>query len=215
VTDIPALVDANIAYGAALLQALAQVNNVIFVYAGTFFENYRNDNLALNLYAATKRAFGEIVRYYEDAYQVRSARVVMYEVYGPRDPRAKFMNAVVGASLTGSVLDLPQGDPRLDLVYVDDAADALIAAADTLANDTSQSCKEFSATSGQLTPLSTVINLVERLGGRRIQTNIGAYPLPARVISEPWRTERPPGWTPQISLEEGISSILRGSDHAR
>ncbi len=214
IADVPQLVEGNITFGTTLLQSLSNANCPTFIHAGTFFEHYRNEDVALNLYAATKRAFGEIVRYHEDAGHIRSAEVVLYEVYGPRDPRAKFVNAVVSASITGSVLKLPVEDPELDLVYVDDAAKALIAAADAVTSGSSSSGVEWSASSGELSPLSEIVELVETLGGRPIRTEIGAYPSPPRTIAEPWRTDPPPGWVPRVGLEEGLAAVLLEADRA-
>lgn len=215
IDDVRRLVDGNITYGTTLLQALTRVNNPTFIHTGTFFEHYRNEGIALNLYAATKRAFGEIVRYHDDTCSIRTAKVTMYEIYGPSDPRPKFVNAVVHASTTGSSLQVPSGDPRLDFVYVDDAADALIAAADAVTSRSASSGIEWSATSGQSTPLSGVIELVETLQGRPIRTEIGAYPLQPRTITEPWRTDPPPGWVPQVGLEEGLAVVVGEFHDAR
>ena len=208
--DIPAMIDANITYGTTLLRALTQVNQPTFVYTGSYFEHAYGGDVPLNLYAATKRAFSEIVRYHEHAEGLRSTRVVMYEIYGPSDPRSKIVNAVINAAKTGSVLSLPSSDPKLDLVYVDDAADALIAAARFVDNSSAPSGADFSATSGELVPISKLVDLVESLSGRTIASQVGSYPTPTRTIEHPWRTNTPPGWTPQIDLSQGLADTLKG-----
>ena len=54
-----AMVEANIAFGTNVLSALVTSGlgkSCVFVFAGTYFEYY-SERAALNLYAATKRAF--------------------------------------------------------------------------------------------------------------------------------------------------------------
>lgn len=208
--DLDRLIDSNIRFGSQLLEALAQNGPACIVNAGTAFQHYQsNDYAPLNLYAATKQAFADILAYYEAACGIVSTTLKLPDVYGAYDWRPKLMNRIVEAHLKSEPLDLVDKATILGLVYVDDASDAFIHCARKLLEEPAAVAgKSFAVDTGRQYPLHEIVAIVERVSGKSTRTNWGAYATPARHISTPWKGTPLPDWDAEIDLEEGVRRLV-------
>ena len=92
---IPKLLDSNITLGAHLLGAMAEHKISALVYASTIVAHYQGaEYRPLNLYAATKQAFSDLLAYYTDIGLVCAVSVVISDTYGPGDNRPKILNII-------------------------------------------------------------------------------------------------------------------------
>ena len=209
-SDLEELVRSNVLFATQLLEGLAASGVRRLVNVGTYFQHYdREDYRPLNLYAATKQAFEAILAYYADAAGLRATTLRLFDVYGEGDRRPRLMAAIRRAQLTGAPMPVPEGDPSLDLVHVDDVVAALLTAAAHLeAGTEGVAGGVFAVSSGEHHALSEVIALFEAIGGAHIATERGTWPTPARSIRTPWRGPPLPGWQPRVPLAEGIRRLL-------
>lgn len=206
--DVETLVRANVEFGSRLLEAMRLGGGTRLVNTGSHFQWYEGGG-ALNLYAATKWAFSAILDYYADAHGLKPLTLVLFDVYGPGDPRAKLTSAIVEAVKTGGPLALPSSDPVLDLVYIDDTVSAFVRAAALLDADPDQVAgRHFAVSSGERRKLSEIVDVFEAVGGRQVQRSWGAFTAPERRIEVPWEGDPLPGWTPQVTLREGVTRLL-------
>ena len=91
----PKLIASNITFGAYLLEAMAACSTSALVYASTVMTFYKEKTYCpLNLYAATKQAFSDLLAYYTDAGILRSVTLVLSDTYGPGDRRPKVLNLI-------------------------------------------------------------------------------------------------------------------------
>ena len=194
--DIPALVASNILFGTELLEAMAKNNVCRFVFAGTSWQHYQGARYSpVNLYAATKEAFEVMLRYYEETAGLHAVGLKLFDTYGEGDTRRKILALLQEAAETGEELALSPGDQKLDLVHVDDVADAFRLAAEYLAEDREDICGEYAVSAGVALSLKEIAVRLETLLGKKSPVHWGARSYRDREVMEPWSTGRLlPGW---------------------
>jgi nucleoside-diphosphate-sugar epimerase len=204
-TDVEPLVAANVLFGAQLAEALAATPPRVLVNVGTAWQHDESGGYnPAALYAATKQAMEDILRYYAGAGAFKVANVKLFDTYGPDDTRGKLLSILDRASRTGQALEMSPGEQLIDLVHVDDAVAALRAAADAATEPWSS----WSAASGTPLPLKALVERFATLTRRPVPVHWGARPYRQREMFAPWPAgPRVPGWTPRISLDDGIRSI--------
>jgi nucleoside-diphosphate-sugar epimerase len=206
--DIRPLVESNLTFSVQLVEAMAAHSVFRLVNTGTSWEYYQERDEPVCLYAATKRAFGEILSYYLGAFSdMRVVTLKLFDTYGSDDPRPKLFNALRKASLGGEPLAMSPGEQRIDLVHVDDVVSAFLCAASRLADPSSMAGRreEFAVSSGRPIRLKELAALYGRVVGREVPIRWGARPYRPREVMTPWALGyAPPGWVPRIGLEDGI-----------
>jgi dTDP-4-dehydrorhamnose 3,5-epimerase len=187
VEDVEGLIVTNVLLGAQLLEAMRRSGHRRLVGAATYFQHYDTDGFRpLNLYAATKQAFEDVLAYYVDAHAFEAITLVLYDVYGPGDWRPKLMDAIRNAQQTGEPLALPERDVEMDLVYVADAVAAIARAVTMLDAASVAGAERYAVGSGRRCRLSELISLFEEVAGRPVPHEWGRYPTPERAIATPW-----------------------------
>ncbi len=206
--DIAPLIEANVLFGTRILEGMRAAGCRRMVTAGTFFQHFGPaENKALNLYAATKQAFLDVVNYYADACALSAVWLTLYEIYGEQDRRAKLMTTLADRAAAGTTIDLPGDEFWVDLLHVDDVAAACRHAAG-LTDTARPGVLQYSVSSGRDVAGGELVDLFGRIGGRTVAVNRGAFVPPARNMARPWRGVPLPGWTPSITLEEGVTRLL-------
>jgi len=208
--DIDPLIEANLRFGTHILEAMSTSKQARYlINTGSYFQYYDSlEPRAVNLYAALKNAFADILDYYCDATDIYALTLVLFDTYGPGDWRHKLMTAVRDAQKTGASLPVPGEDLELDFVYVDDVVDAFIYAARFLKSETIPLHHSYAVSSGAPLRISQLIKKFESIGNRSIDVEHGKWPPQNRIISTPWQGACLPGWTPKITIDEGIHRLL-------
>lgn len=208
--DVAPLVEANVLLGAQLCDAMAAAGVKRLVHAATSWQHYQDaDYQPVNLYAATKQAFADLARYYAEARGLTAVALELFDTYGPGDPRPKLVNLLARAAREGTPLSLSPGEQVLDLVHVDDVAEAFLGAARV---DTQEPAPAFALTSGARLTLRELVALFSRVAGRELPVTFGARPYREREVMTPWSRGRPlPGWHARVSLEDGLRALLRAA----
>jgi nucleoside-diphosphate-sugar epimerase len=213
--DVDALVTDNVAFPTRLVEALGDEQRV-FVNVGTCWQHvdgavYRPKNL----YAATKQAFEDVLRWYVERGSVRAVTVNLYDSYGPLDHRAKLLGALVSALRTGDPLGMSSGVQLVDLVHVDDVVRGLRLAADVAAGSADTEDRSdgtmaiLSLSSGRPLTLRELVHVLGEVAGRPVPVEWGARADRPGDMVEHWDAGPPiPGWTPAISLESGLGALL-------
>ena len=213
--QIEPLITANVLLGTQLLEAMSKAGCTVLINAGTAWQNYTpqppfdaEQFRPVNLYAATKQAFEDIVMYYVQVAQLRSITLRLFDSYGPGDTRRKLLRLLLDSLKTGQPLSMSPGDQLVDLVHVDDICRAFLHAA-TLAFRLAEPAARVYAISGQQRrTLQQVAATLEEAAGRRLPLQFGQRPHRPREVMHPWEGPVLPEWTPQISLLEGFRNLL-------
>lgn len=206
----PALVASNITFGAYLLDAMADCGCRALVYASTIMANYGGEAYRpLNLYAATKRAFSDLLAYYTDAELLRAATLVISDTYGPGDQRPKILNLVKKAARTGERLALSDGGQDYDVVHIDDVVRAFQMAGEQLLQKTEWKNEIFQVTSPEPLTLRQTVERMLAINQITLNAAWGVRPQSKRDIRQAVRLyPAVPGWEPQVSLEDGLRRFM-------
>lgn len=210
--ETPKLVDSNITFGAYLLEAMSACKVPALAYASTYMTHYQGaDYCPVNLYAATKQAFSDLLAYYTDVGLLRAATLVISDTYGPGDRRPKVLNIVKGAAETGERVTFPAEDIPYDAVYIDDVVSAFRLIGERLLRGEFQNDRFQVIPDSPLSLRETVETMV-RVNHLTLNAGWGERPAAEREMSKLIRLyPTPPGWKPEMPLEEGLRNLCRES----
>lgn len=208
--DVSAFIDANIHFGAQLLEAMRRSYCPLLITAGTYLQHFNGDQGgSMNLYAATKDAFETLIQYYVDAFDMAAVRLTLCDIYSEGDKRRKLMTDIADACASDSPLTIVHDGARLDLVHVEDAARAFMQTTTLLENGAAERPRltRYSVSSGYDVTIADLISAFELISGRKLTLRRNPVPALPRDMG-PWRGDLVPGWSPRICLESGIKRML-------
>jgi nucleoside-diphosphate-sugar epimerase len=215
--DVLPLVADNIGFAAQLFEALSRTETRGVVCASSAWQRGGDGSYhPAALYAATKQAADDILRYYTDSGELRAITLVLHDTYGALDQREKILPLLERAAVAGAALELSPGEQRIDLVHVADVVDAFILAGRRLREQSGPPREEFVVSSGHRHSLREVAELHARLSqelrGLAPRLLWGARPYRRNEIMEPWSGgARLPGWAPRVSLPDGLRELIGAS----
>ncbi len=205
-SDIPALVDGNILFGTRLFHAMAHTGCKTLVVVGTTWQHISNENPApATLYAATKAGQELIASYFIDAFGLSAAFVRISDTYGPRDQRKKLFWFLRNAALTGQPLAMSPGEQYLDMIYVEDAIEALCQAGAATQATKPGKANIWIAKAARRYRLRDIVQIWQNVTQYRLSVEWGARAYRPREVMQPWdAAPGVPGWEPRVTLESGI-----------
>jgi CDP-glucose 4,6-dehydratase len=168
---------------------------------------------ALAPYDVSKAAADLIARSYGETYGMAVATARLSNVYGGGDRNAsRLIPAAVLAALAGKApIIRSDGSPRRDFLYVTDAVDAYLAVADLLMAGAGRG-QPFNAGAGAPRTVLEVVELICALAGTGVRPEVRGTGTPQGELDEHWadaaRLRAATGWTPQISLEDGLRRTI-------
>lgn len=203
-----ALVEANVSFGARVLFAARAAGARALVAAGTYSVNAEGSSeyAPQTLYAASKRAFGDLAEYYRRTTQLRTVQLELSDTYGPDDSRRKFLSLLDEASRTGEPLGATAGEQIVRPLHVDDVVSAFVHAGELLAEGTPLDSR-YSVAGPEAVTLRQLADVFARATGRAVPVTWGARPYRPREIMVPYVGPELPQWAPHIGLAEGIAQV--------
>jgi CDP-glucose 4,6-dehydratase len=160
-------------------------------------------------YDVSKAATDMIARSYASTYDMPVAVTRLANVYGPGDVNwSRLIPDTARALVRGErPVIRSDGTPERDYIYVEDAADAYLAVADSL-DDPARHGRAWNAGSGEpLSVLEVVRRLIE-ISGRDVEPDIQGTGVPHGEIDrqylDPTAIREELGWTPAWDLERGL-----------
>ena len=173
------MIDTNIAFPTKLLETSANNNVKFFINTGSVYEYKLNQPpisektkiKPFNLYASTKIAFEDILKFYSNDYDLNCSTLKLFTPYGPKDNENKIIPYLIINSIKKENIFVKSPDKTLDLIYVEDIVDCYI----NLMNNISK-FKEyeiFNVGTGIGTPIKDVLKLIEHNLGKNNNVNFG------------------------------------------
>ncbi|MCF7843481.1 NAD(P)-dependent oxidoreductase [Candidatus Gracilibacteria bacterium] len=210
--DIKNLVESNIFFPTAVLDAAIKNNIPWFINTGTFWQHYENKKYSpVNLYAATKQAYEAIAQYYIETSAINFVTIKLSDNFGPLDSRSKIFNLLLKIKKTKETLDMSPGQQIIDISYIDNLVDGYVQMINLLSKDTGRklSGKYFVINANKILTLKKFVSIFEKISKTKLNINWGGKSYRPREVMIPWRKGlRIPGWEPSVSLEEGIKKTL-------
>lgn len=208
--DIDDLIDSNVRLGLRLLEAMDRAGVRRIINTGTFWQHFENrDYDPVNLYAATKQAFEDLLLYYANARGFACATLQLYDTYGPGDTRAKILALLERTAREGSHLGMSPGEQLLDLVHVDDVCAAFELCAVRMIEGNTAGHEVYAVSSGSPMRLRDIVQLFQETSGRTLDIGWGERPYRPREVMQPYnRGKSVPGWRPAVSLRTGLAEFL-------
>jgi len=131
-----------------------------------------------------------------------------FTMYGPMEPPGRLVPSVVRHALAGQSIDLTPGDQARDFVYVEDVADAFIAAATTDAAVGGT----FNVCTGTAVTVRDIVQRVLAATGSASTARFGALsyrPTELSMLSgDTSRATQILGWRARVSLDEGLDRTI-------
>jgi nucleoside-diphosphate-sugar epimerase len=207
--DVELLIQDNVLFGAQLLEAMRAVGARRIVNAGSAWQHFRNHEYSpVSLYAATKKAFADLLRYFVEANGVQAVTLELSDTYGPGDVRRKLIPLMLEAERQNRVLSMVRGELPLNFVHVDDAVTAFVVAGNRLLADRVSGHEVYAVRSNERVVVKELFEIWEKARGVRLAARWGERPYRAREVLEQWTQGTPlPGWEPKVSLQEGLGGL--------
>ena len=199
-SQIEDLVSSNVTFGTQLIDAVGNVGGR-FVTLSTAWQHYEGKEYSpVNLYAATKQAYDDVVQYYESR-GLEVSRITLFDTYGPGDQRGKIISRMMEAAKSGYPLMATSGHQLIDLTYIEDVADAIVG----VAMISSRTGPIDAVVKSGAISLREVALIMESSIGRPVPIEWGAQPDREREMTSVWDFGEPlTGWSPKVELAEGL-----------
>lgn len=124
--ELQALINSNILFGTHILEAMRNAGVIKILNFGTRWQHMNNQRYdPANLYAATKQAFYDILRWYNKN-GIISKTLELCDTFGKNDTRKKIVSLLIDACRNKVPLDLSPGEQILDITYIDDLVEYII-----------------------------------------------------------------------------------------
>jgi nucleoside-diphosphate-sugar epimerase len=151
-------------------------------------------------YGFASAACEELLRTYDRAAQTSSVALRYSSVYGPGQPPDMFFAQLIDSALTQRPLNVANFPTQLDVVYVQDAITATIAAAERGPR------RAYNVGSGSIITITEVSREIERITGLRPRMTAEAdpdlrLPMPGLNLTRP---KRELGYESRTPIHEGL-----------
>lgn len=206
--------EANFHFGWHLLNAALQNSVSYFINAGSFW-SYGDVHLPKpnSLYSFSKLEFQKFLEYYADAQQLKVISLVLFDVYGPFDPRNKVLNVILESMKNNASIEMTGGEQFLDLVHVEDVANGFVKASRLITNELTPNISQFSLRSGTLYNLRSIVEIVSRVSGKKIDVQWGSKPYQKNQIFQPIQSITTlPNWSAK-QLTDGLTDIIMNNKY--
>ena len=207
--DAAALRRANEGLPEALGSALAGKPEAVIVHAASWWEwDETGKEAPANAYARAKAAGRHVLTAAARQHGFRLASLVLHDTYGPADWRGKIVDHMLAAAFHGREMPMTPGEQVMDLVHVSDVAAAFRLTAEYMAGQPSGAAELFAVAAGAPLTLRQVAAAVEAAAGRPFRARWGANDYRADTPMRPGpMAPPPPGWTPEVSLADGLREL--------
>lgn len=208
--DIERLVQSNLLFGVQLAEAMTLQGVTKLINTGTSWQHYeKEDYNPVCLYAATKQAFEDMLKFYVEASELKVITLKLFDTYGPDDPRPKLFTLLRKVAEEQTELAMSPGEQLIDLVYIDDVIDGYLQAARRLLDNKVSGMEEYAISSGNPISLKELVVLYSKIVKKPMPINWSGRPYRPREVMVPWnKGKRLLGWKPKISIEDGLKDFL-------
>jgi NAD dependent epimerase/dehydratase len=161
-------------------------------------------------YSASKIGADKLAESFYCAFNLPVVTLRPFNTYGPRQSARAVIPTIITQALTQDVIRLGNLDARRDLTYVTDTVAGFLRVAETPGVDG----EVFNLGSGSEVRIGELAQTIIDLVGRPVRIEVDAERLRPeksevqRLLSDNRLANERLGWTPQVSLPQGLSNTL-------
>lgn len=203
--NVSCLMEANIILPTYLTDAAVCAGCVCVIHTASYQQCYHGERYnPINLYAATKQSFEDILYYYTSLNKISAVTLQLFDTYGADDTRNKIFN-LVRRLHDGDSINMSPGLQKLYLCYIDDVIEAYMTAIKLVAAMKRGMNKRYAVRDQEPITLKEFVEYYKKIIGKNINLNWGERQYVEREIMDPsGYGEVLPGWSPKISYWHGI-----------
>ena len=206
------IVSSNVTFGTQVVDAAVRLGCRWFINTGTYWTHYNGNAYSpVNLYAATKQAFSDILAYYRESAGLKTVTLELTDTYGPHDPRKKLISKWCEILDSSQELLMSAGKQEVELVHRDDVVRAFLLIAKLLNENDDRVPgvgEVYSLPTGEVMPLRELASVFENATGGKLPIIWGGRPERSREMMKITHHGRPiPGWKPSVSLLNGFAEV--------
>lgn len=207
--DIEHLVQSNLLFGTQLAEAMTLQGVTKLINTGTSWQHFQNEDYnPVCLYAATKQAFEDMLKFYVEASDLKVITLKLFDTYGPDDPRPKLFTLLRKVAEEQTELAMSPGEQLIDLVYIDDVIDGYLLAARRLVDNKVSGMEEYAISSESPISLRDLVAVYGQTIGKPLPIKWGGRQYRSREVMAPWdKGKNLLGWKSRIELAEGIKRM--------
>ena len=161
-------------------------------------------------YAASKLAADKLMDSWHRSFELPVTVLRPFNTYGPRQSARAITPTIISQALKGDTLRLGSLHPRRDLTYVGDTVAGMVAAAMT----PEAVGRTIQLGTGHAVSVGEIVAMIGEILGKELHTELDeARVRPERsevqlLLSEPELARTLLGWTPSVSLREGLERTV-------
>jgi len=202
---------ANVDFPVSVMEGAALAGVPVFVNTDSYYTKDGSNSSFLTSYSLSKRQFVEWGRELANRYRMRFINMRLEHLYGEGDSASKFVPALV-RQCAGGVPEIPltSGEQQRDFIHVRDAVAAFVRVLE-VQSGSDPLLTEYEVGCGTSIALREFVTLLNRLSGNRTRLMFGALPYRKdEIMSSKADIDalKRLGWSPGVSLEEGLSSLV-------
>lgn len=206
-------IDSNITFPTQLLENSINNNVKFFINTGSFSEyQLKNSPItetskieSFNLYASTKTAFEDILKFYSNNYDLKCTSLKLFTPYGPKDDEIKITPYLIINSLKKENILIKSPNKKLDFIYVKDVIDSYITVMKNLSKLSEYN--SFNIGTGVGTTIKEVLNIIESNLGKNNNVTFGNLE-DDQVWCSNKKIREKLNWNPKTELNDGIKKTI-------
>ena len=198
------VIDANLLLPLRLLELAAEAKTRVFINTDTILDK------RVSVYALSKHQFSDWLRTFSP--QLAAINVALEHFFGPGDDATKFVSRMVTETVAAVPrIALTPGQQKRDFIYIDDVVSAFATLIERSA-EMPNGYHSYEVGTSRKTSIRDFMALLVRLSGNtRTQLDFGAIAYRENEVMDTnvdLSGLRALGWSPKISLEEGLSRTI-------
>ena len=166
-----------------------------------------------NFYASTKSAGRILAEKLSRITPFTMISIVMHDIYGANDWRLKLFNQLIRLSKSDDPLKLTPGHQQINLIHVDDACRALVAAYDNVKNISSGPFL-YAARTDDLMSLREIVSSIEQVRGTPLPVDWGAKDYRIDTVMRPnVPVANLKNWLPKHQFKKWLAGEIERQRH--
>lgn len=204
--QIDDLIKSNILFPTKLLEAMSLNNVTKLINTGTSWQHFNSAEYdPVNLYAATKQAFDDIIKYYTSAKGFSCITLKLFDTYGPNDTRGKLISLLDKLAQKNEALLMSAGEQMIELTHINDVCASYLAAIELIDKKDPNSNECYGVSSNEQYKLRALVDIYEKANNVKLNIKWGERPYRDREVMDLCKNlQNIPKWEAKISLFEGL-----------